>query len=46
VQALIVLLTGAVAERARRIDEGTGHPLTHEDFTANLVAMCTAVLAA
>lgn len=46
VQALIVLLTGSVAERARRIDEGIGNPLTHEAFTANLVAMCTAVLAA
>lgn len=46
VQALIVLLTGAVAERARRIDEGTGNALTHAEFTANLVAMCAALLAA
>jgi hypothetical protein len=46
VQALIVLLTGAVAERARRLDERGSDELTHEAFTANLVAMCTAVLAA
>ena len=42
--ALIMLLTAAVAERARRIDDGTGNDLTHDEFVANLVAMCAAVL--
>jgi hypothetical protein len=46
VLALIMLLTGAVAERARRIDEGTGNELTHEEFVANLTAMGAAVVSA
>jgi AcrR family transcriptional regulator len=49
VVGLIMLLTGAVAERARRIGEGNGladeaDALTHDEFTANLIAMCTAAL--
>lgn len=44
--ALIILLTGSVAERARRIDDGTGNELGQHDFVANLVAMCAAVLVA
>ena len=44
VLALIMLLTGAVAERARRIDDEVGNDLGHDEFVANLVAMCAAVL--
>jgi hypothetical protein len=43
--ALIMLLTGAVAERARRIDDGTGNELDHDAFVDNLVHMCTALIA-
>lgn len=41
---LIVLLTGMVAERARRIDEGIANDTTDAEFTAHLVTMCTAVV--
>jgi len=44
VVALIILLTGAVAERARRIDDGAGNELDHTAFVANLTTMCAAVL--
>ena len=44
VVSLIMLLTASVAERARRIDDGTGTELDHEAFTANLISMCTALL--
>lgn len=44
--ALIVLLTGCVAERARRIDEGASPELDHDAFVTDLVAVCTAVVAA
>jgi len=43
--AMIMLLTGAVAERARRIDDGTGNELDHDEFVDNLVHMCTALIA-
>jgi len=46
VVALIMLLTAAVAERARRIDDGADIDLDHESFVANLVAMCAAVVSA
>lgn len=46
VVALIMVLTATVAERARRIDDGTGNELTHAEFVDNLVAMCTAVVSA
>ena len=46
VVALIMLLTGTVAERARRIDDGTGNELDHAEFVANLIAMCAAVVTA
>jgi len=46
VVALIMLLTGAVAERARRIDDGSGNELDHDAFVANLTAMCAAVVTA
>jgi AcrR family transcriptional regulator len=44
--ALIMLLTGSVAERARRIDDGAAVDLDHDAFVANLVVMCAAVVAA
>lgn len=44
--ALIMLLTGAVAERARRIDDGTGNELDDDEFVDNLIHMCTALIAA
>ena len=46
VVALIMLLTATVAERARRIDDGTGNELTHDEFVDDLVSMCTAVVSA
>lgn len=46
VVALIMLLTATVAERARRIDDGSGNELDHGAFVDNLVAMCTAVVSA
>ncbi len=42
--AMIMLLTALTAERARLLDAGGRPDLDHEEFTANLVAMCTAVL--
>lgn len=44
VVAMMLLLTGMSAERARRIDDEVGNELDHEAFVDNLVAMCTAVL--
>jgi AcrR family transcriptional regulator len=44
--ALIMLLTGTTAERARRIDDGTAVDLDHDTFVTNLVEMCAAVLGA
>lgn len=46
VVGMIMLLTGATAERARHLDEDAAEALTHEQFVSNLVAMCAAVLAA
>jgi TetR/AcrR family transcriptional regulator, regulator of cefoperazone and chloramphenicol sensitivity len=46
VVGLIVLLTGTVAERARRIDDGIAEELDHGAFVENLAAMCAAVVAA
>jgi AcrR family transcriptional regulator len=46
VLGLIVLLTGSVAERARRIDDGLALDLDHGAFVADLSAMCAAVIAA
>ena len=42
--ALIMLLTGTVAERARRIDDGSGNDLDHTAFVANLTAMGAAIV--
>ena len=46
VVALIMLLTGAVAERARRVDDQVTNELSDDDFVANLIDMCTALLSA
>lgn len=46
VVALIMLLTGSVAERARRIDDGTGNDLDHRAFVDDLVRVCAAVISA
>jgi TetR/AcrR family transcriptional regulator, regulator of cefoperazone and chloramphenicol sensitivity len=46
VVALIMVLTGTVAERSRRIEDGTGNELSHDEFVENLVSMCAAVVAA
>ena len=46
VLGLIMLLTGMVAERARRIDDGTGAELDHAAFVADLTAMAAAVVTA
>lgn len=48
VLGLIIVLTGSVAERARRIDDGprgsAADGLDHEAYVANLIQMCTAVV--
>jgi hypothetical protein len=46
VVGLIMLLTAAVAERARRIDDGADLDLDHEAFVDNLTAMCAAIVTA
>lgn len=46
VVALIMVMTATTAERARRIDEGGRPELGHDDFVANLVDMCSAVVLA
>lgn len=46
VVGLIMLLTAAVAERARGIDEGVELGLDHDAFVANLIAMCAALVTA
>lgn len=43
--AMMMVLTGVVAERARRIEDGTGNELASEPFVANLIDMCTSLLA-
>ena len=46
VVAMMQLLTGMSAERARRLDEGTTDEPDHDAFVENLIRMCAAVLAA
>jgi len=46
VVALIMVMTGTIAERARTIDEGLEPELSHDQFVANLVDMCTALMGA
>ncbi len=41
---LIMLMTGAVAERARRVDDDAGNELDEVAFVDNLVDMCTALV--
>ena len=43
VVGMIMLLTGAVAERAHRIDDGAGNETADDEFVGNLGHMCTAV---
>lgn len=42
---LIMLLTSATSERARLLDQGQRPRLDHDEFVANLVAMCAALVA-
>lgn len=44
--AMIMLMTGMAAERARRIDEGMAPGTDHGVFVADLTAMCAAVAVA
>lgn len=44
VVALIMLMTGTIAERARVIDHGTEPDLSHDEFVGTLIDMCTAVM--
>ncbi|MEI2651382.1 MAG: helix-turn-helix domain-containing protein [Microthrixaceae bacterium] len=46
VVALIMVMTGTIAERARSIDEGLDPELSHDQFVANLVDMCSALMGA
>jgi hypothetical protein len=46
VLALIMVLTGTVAERARRIDEGARPELDHAAFVADLTAVGAAIVTA
>ncbi len=44
VLALIILMTGSAAERARRLDAGEPVELDHPDYVENLIEMCTALV--
>lgn len=44
VVGLIMLLTAAVAERARTVDDGATPTLDHEAFVENLIQMCASVV--
>jgi TetR/AcrR family transcriptional regulator, regulator of cefoperazone and chloramphenicol sensitivity len=46
IAVVIGMLTAALAERARHLDEGLRPLLEHDEFVANLVAMVVAALAA
>jgi AcrR family transcriptional regulator len=46
IAAMITMLTAALADRARRVDEGLPVLLPHDDYVADLVTMLTAALAA
>jgi hypothetical protein len=41
-----MVLTGTVAERARRVDDGSRNELDHATFVANLTAVGAAIVAA
>ena len=44
--AMIMLITATVAERARCLDQESVPELSHDEFVANLVAMCAALMEA
>lgn len=44
VVALIMVMTATTAERARQIDEGGEPELDHDEFIANLIGMCAALV--
>ena len=44
--ALIMVITATTAERPRRLDGDAPVELSHDEFVANLVDMCTALVAA
>jgi AcrR family transcriptional regulator len=46
VLALIILLTGSTAERARRLDADDPVELTHQAYADNLIDLCTALVSA
>ena len=46
VLALIILLTGSAAERARRLDAGEPVELSHQAYVDNLNNLCTALVTA
>ena len=46
VLALIILLTGSAAERARRLDAGEPVELSHQAYVDNLIDLCTALVTA
>lgn len=46
IAAMITMLTAALADRARRIDEELPVLLSHDEYVADLVTMLTAALAA
>lgn len=46
IAVMITMLTAALADRARRVDEDLPVLLSHDEYVADLVAMLTAALAA
>lgn len=44
--ALIILLTGSAADRARRLDADDQPELDHDTYVENLIALCAAVVSA
>ena len=44
VLALIMVMTGMTAERARRLDESADVALGHDDFVDHLTGICTAII--
>ena len=44
VLALIMVLTGTTAERARRLDEDAETALGHDEFVEHLTGICTAII--
>ncbi len=44
VLAMIMVITGTTAERARRLDEDAEVTLTHDEFVDHLTGICTAII--